>query len=104
MFEPVRFVVLVTLSSRDKKVKNISKIFIQIVQSLESDKYNATKNDLKPKKTYQWMLWISMVTNRIGLLKLWCFVMWNASILRDFYYKKFTEIGAKPAFSIWHLT
>ena len=30
------------------------------------------------------------------------FVTWLAGILTDFYFKELIEIGAKPAFPIWH--
>ena len=52
MFEPVRLCCVSYSELQVQKVKNISKIFIQFVQLLESNNYNATTNDLKPKKTY----------------------------------------------------
>ena len=72
--------------------------FVQIVWLLESNNCNATTNDLKPKKTYQWTLWINMVTNGMVLHKLQHFVMRLAGILTDLYYKELIEISAKPAF------
>ena len=72
-------------------------IFIQIVRLLESKNWSGTTNDLRPKKTYQWMLWISVVRIGMVLQKLQCFVMWIAGILTDFY-KELIEIGARLAF------
>ena len=68
------------------------------MQSLESNNYDASTNDFILKKTYQWMLWISMVSNGMVLQKLQLFVMWLVGISTDFYYKELVEIGAKPFF------
>ena len=76
--------------------------FVQIVQLLESNNCNATKNDSKPKRTYRWMLLTSMVRNGMVLQRLQRFVTWLVGILTDCYYKELIDIGAKSAFSIWH--
>ena len=88
MFEPVRFRCLCYFELQGWISKIYLQNFIQIMRSLESNNCNATTNDLKPEKTYQWMLWISMVRIGMVLQKLQQFVMWFAGILIDFYYKE----------------
>ena len=88
MFEPVRFCCLCHFELQGQKRKKYFQNFVQIVRSLESNNCNATTNDLKPKKTYWWMLWISMMRNSMVLQKLQCFVMWLAGILTDWNYKE----------------
>ena len=85
-----------------RKSKKYFRKFVQIVRSLESNNCNATTNNSKPKKTYRWMFWISMVRNGMVLQKLQHFVTWLAGISTDFYCKELIEIGTKPAFSVWH--
>ena len=94
MFEPVRFCYLCYFELQGWRSKKYFQNFVQIVRLLESNNFNATTNDLKPRTTYQWT-WNSMVTNGMVLQKLQRSVTWFAGILTDFYYKRLIEISIK---------
>ena len=73
MFEPVRFCCPCYFELQGRKRKKHFQNFVQIVRSLESNNRNVTTNDSKPKKTYRWMLWISMVRNGMVFTELVAF-------------------------------